>query len=293
MFLFSISLLLTLVVTYIKLPKLKNNPYSFKDWALVALPVISMAVSIYMEYDKKESEKKRQAANANYGVLIPGKAKDSLIVWEIGNKPFFFQKNNFDVESIVFNWPTIENPNAKLKPFDGIKFKAEIEKGKIYITTTLRDTSGNIIAEMTKNEWQVNRPQFAYDRNYNDTSLEIKDNFGDIVFQIEIVLGRIIRMNAKFIKPDGQLLITFPIRKSLDVLGRISCIVNFESGHYKWASSQKFSQFYPLFKYPSSFHQGERNSLPNQEDYNQILFDNMPEYPKDIKDSNKTYLIIN
>lgn len=61
-----------------------------------------------------------------------------------------------------------------------------MEDSKLKVSTTIRDSSGNIVCQIVNNEWLVNRPHFALDRNFDDTSFEVKDHLGDIVFQIEI-----------------------------------------------------------------------------------------------------------
>lgn len=97
-------------------------------------------------------------------------------------------------------------------------------------------------------------------------------------------------MNGKFVKSDGQLMVAFPLRKATQTVPAINGIVNYESGHYKWASQFSFCHFYPLFKYPSALHPKERN-LKSTDVSTAVRFENLPYYPKDIKDSSKNYLI--
>jgi hypothetical protein len=129
-------------------------------------------------------------------------------------------------------------------------------------------------------------PQFAFDRNFNDTAIEVIDNMNNIVFQIELSANKM-TMNARFVKPDGQLIMAFPLKSpSYDMPG-ISGIVNYESGNYKLASQTKFR---PLFKYPSALHPKEK-ILYTSDDLTSSP-DNIPPYPKIIKDESKNYIII-
>jgi len=70
------------------------------------------------------------------------------------------------------------------------QFKVEIINGKAKISTRIMDESGNLIAEIVRNRWKV-APAKAWDRNYSDDALEVKDSRGYVVLQVRVLEDRI------------------------------------------------------------------------------------------------------
>jgi hypothetical protein len=70
------------------------------------------------------------------------------------------------------------------------QFKVEIINGKAKISTRIMDESGNLIAEIIRNEWKV-APAKAWDRNYSDDALEVKDSRGYVVLQVRMLEDRV------------------------------------------------------------------------------------------------------
>jgi hypothetical protein len=241
--------------------------------------IITIISAVKDQHDKDIEESK----TTNSGKIDPSTVKDSVIVWYLGSAPFYFPSGRIDLRDVA-----IKHSAVILAPFEGVDFKARIVDHKLKVSTTIRDSSGNIITQMVDNEWIVNRPQFAFDRNFNDTSLEVKDNLGNIVFQIDVSGNKMV-MNCMFVKPDGSLAIVFLIKKATPEMPGFNGIANFESGNYRTTS--QYCHYKPMFRYPSSIHPKER--LPMEVDnYTGIRFDNIPPYPKIIRDSAKNFLII-
>jgi hypothetical protein len=69
-------------------------------------------------------------------------------------------------------------------------FKVESVGGKIKVSTRIVDGSGNLIAEIIRNEWKVS-PTQAWDRNYSDDALEVKDSRGLVILQVRALPDRI------------------------------------------------------------------------------------------------------
>jgi hypothetical protein len=69
-------------------------------------------------------------------------------------------------------------------------FRVESIGGKIKVSTRIVDSSGNLIAEITRNEWKVS-PTQAWDRNYSDNALEVKDARGLVILQVRVLADRI------------------------------------------------------------------------------------------------------
>jgi hypothetical protein len=70
------------------------------------------------------------------------------------------------------------------------QFKVELINGKAKISTRITDESGNLIAEIIRNEWKV-APTRAWDRNYSGDALEVKDSRGYVVLQVRVLADRI------------------------------------------------------------------------------------------------------
>lgn len=274
-------LFLTLIAGVLKHENLFKKPVSKISWMLVSILFASTIISFFLEKSRIKSDSKKVAIETNVGVLDPAETSRDKIIWILGGTPFLFDVENINVTEI-----SLPIFGKMMRPFEGVNFIARMNKKKIEVTTTIRDSTGSIILEMIDNEWQVNRPQFAFDRNYNDSTLEVIDNMGNIVFQIQISGNKMI-LNARFVKPDGQLIMSFPVLEPSDRMPGISGIVNYESGNYKLASQIKFR---PYFKYPSALHPNELMEYPLKD--TGLKVDNLPYFPKIVKDSSKNYLII-
>jgi len=145
--------------------------------------------------------------------------------------------------------------------FEG--FRIWIEDGEIKMTAIIRDSAGNILAQIHGTEWQVN-PSKTLDRNFDDRGVEILNEKGEVILQTDI----------------GDL-ITLPDTKEQAVIVTFKGIFSGSSG-WRWvlgspfpkdqtkngllpiveAISPKFTNdrvhIEKIFKYPSGQHQGER-----------------------------------
>ena len=55
---------------------------------------------------------------------------------------------------------------------------------KLFVSAEIRNENVDLVAELKdNNEWALNKNE-DYDRNYNDQSLEVRDNPGDVVLQV-------------------------------------------------------------------------------------------------------------
>ncbi|MGN7888405.1 hypothetical protein [Dyadobacter sp. 22481] len=75
------------------------------------------------------------------------------------------------------------------------------KSGNLLVSFIVRDKFGEIVAEMTENEWELNEENF-YKRNYDDTGLEVIDSKGDVIFQIELEKG-LIKLQGKLYTRSG------------------------------------------------------------------------------------------
>ena len=86
-----------------------------------------------------------------------------------------------------------------------------LKDGSVAVTTTIRDRTGKIIAEIIQNHWKL-RPSLLWDRNFNSNAVEVRDEFGDIVLQAQALPDRI-RLQGIWRTKDGGL---FEMVKSPD-----------------------------------------------------------------------------
>lgn len=117
------------------------------------------------------------------------------------------------------------------------------ENGKLKVSAKVVNRDG-VVASIKDNNWKVNPSgSVSYDRNYNNSMLEVQDKFGDIVLQIKLINDTRIQMQGKFYNENGGG-VAFGDGSSLGLNG----------GVFQW--SHNFSKFTmkiePAFKYPSA-----------------------------------------
>ena len=137
-----------------------------------------------------------------------------------------------------------------------------LENGKLSISTIIRDLSGQIIAELVNNEWQVNKNNI-FDRNYNDRAIEVRDKAGKIVLQVAH-FGDTIYFAGIFHCKNGKTVSLHPIQKGEAVIELIP--LGKESDY----------QIDPIFKYPSDRYFGSCPGLKNLE--KELLHSTFTEY---------------
>jgi hypothetical protein len=115
-------------------------------------------------------------SNASSGILLSPSSSGPL-KFEIGDSGAVFE---------------LEPDKPFWIPFTGEPAALTIERvaNHIEVSTTLRDASGKLVAEIERNEWKV-RPSLLWDRNYNDNSLEVLGETGEVVLQIVALPDRI------------------------------------------------------------------------------------------------------
>ncbi len=90
-----------------------------------------------------------------------------------------------------------------------------------------------------------------WDRNYSQNALEIKDNTGDIIFQIRLIENRV-QLQAKIYDSNGNGIGIHGDEKGgyIELTGINHPVLNFK--------------IEPIFKYPSDLHLGEFISKQSQ-----------------------------
>jgi hypothetical protein len=121
--------------------------------------------------------------------------------------------------------------------------------GKLSVSTVIRDRTGKMIGRVRDNQWEVFPA--AWDRNYNDEALEIKNSVGDVVFQARIV-GDFLQLQGEWYTRDGTGV------RLVEVLGRpgvgAQLQLSYSNGVFPMKAQTKIRE---LFRYPSRDFFGE------------------------------------
>jgi len=71
------------------------------------------------------------------------------------------------------------------------------------VSTEIRDSRGELLAKLVRNEWSPGKHPPLLDRNYTHDALEVLDAAGDVAFQIVMLPDRI-RLQGKWYYSDGK-----------------------------------------------------------------------------------------
>lgn len=174
---------------------------------------------------------KKKAANA--GVL---KAKDKIL--------FSTSKDIYpvlDIGGALLRWRGPEG--APLITLNDVNLTIVKRLDRVYVTTTIRGSDGNIMAELVENEWKVN-PGNIFDRNYTQKALEIKNPKGQVILQVEALADRIKFQGILYGSDGSALALTANPAGGARILPFRGDI-------------EKSEEITPMFNYPSELHFGE------------------------------------
>jgi hypothetical protein len=87
--------------------------------------------------------------------------------------------------------------------FHGSTITVEVIGGQVKLTTDIRDSSGEIVAELVRNDWKVAPPPKTWDRNYSANAVEVIDPHGKVVIQVAALPDRI-RLQGEWHSQDGK-----------------------------------------------------------------------------------------
>lgn len=132
------------------------------------------------------------------------------------------------------------------KSLDENFLELDSEDGQLNVSVTVRDNIGEVIAILSRNEWRVNHPAKAMDRNYTKDMLEVIDHRNSVVLQIRLLDDRV-QMNGIFYGSNGKGVAVFPHPRN-----GAGSFVMLDKENQPDPNTLK-----PLFKYPSDLHLGE------------------------------------
>ena len=146
----------------------------------------------------------------------------------------------------------IDSPEGVfLKDGDIPVLTMNIKDRKLLVTTTIRDTRGNIVAELKNNEWRVNKNNI-FDRNYTNNALEVRDQSGKIALQV-VHFGDTIHLAGIFHCRNGWTNVFMPLPEG----GAIIDI--------KPPGKEPEHSIQQIFEYPSELHFGSSPGLASLE----------------------------
>jgi hypothetical protein len=183
-----------------------------------------------------------EAVPLNFGILT---ARRPLIVWSSKMPGRLIQVGD---SGVFFNiTPSVPEAAQAFGFIDGSGLTIERIGEKLKVSTRLRNSNGDLVAEIIRNEWKVS--PVAWDRNYTDDALEVKDSRGKIVLQVKVLPDRI-QLQGEWWNTLGQ---GFKLAKCVHPDGEhAACEVLMTPTYHP---DEPIIE--PMFEYPSELHFGE------------------------------------
>jgi len=228
-----VLIVIALVVALIGVYKRDSWPLSV-TLGISVLLIIGAIVQIVIEV--RES---KDAAKSKYAGTLEPKSKVLLSTTDDINP-----KIELGDGGTIFSFAGPQG-QPLFKIFNDNSLTIILDRGQVKVSTIIRDKSGSAVAELINNEWKVNR-NCAFDRNYSNDALEVKDNTGDIVLQVKVLQDRI-QFQGKFYDNRGNG-VAFGKHES----GQGGIIEQTGTGHPNLELKIE-----PIFLYPSENHLGE------------------------------------
>ena len=118
-----------------------------------------------------------------------------------------------------------------------------MKNNKLYVSARLRDRTGDLVAELKNNEWQLNKNSI-FDRNYTDQALEVRERSGKVILQVAN-MGEVIHFAGIFHCKNGWTYGLIPV-------GEMGAIMDIRP-----PGVELVTDINPIFAYPSEKHFGE------------------------------------
>ena len=90
---------------------------------------------------------------------------------------------------------------ALIRLFDDNELIIWVENDRLKVSTQIRDSHGELVAEIIGNEWKL-RKDNLWDRNYGKNALEVRDANGDVILQV-VLKEDYVQFAAKMYSPNG------------------------------------------------------------------------------------------
>jgi hypothetical protein len=172
-----ISLIILGIVSVFLKDYLSLSEYPFTKYILPGILLIIGFIQIFLYVDDYHEKQKEKALKTTSGtlssiyILNPEEGKYPRL--EIGNSGAIFAFATNSKNSVINTMESLFRLNS-LKIF--------LENGLVKISAKFRNSNGNLVAELIKNEW-IHKPlesDLIWDRNYSENALEVKDGKGRV-----------------------------------------------------------------------------------------------------------------
>jgi hypothetical protein len=222
-------------LVFVLIPALSHLPTAMKIFIAIGLTAFGSAAAYAPLVDMWREE----MAGVATGRLRPQPTGRSDVLFQIGPnaKATFTWTGKLD----EMKWGNMRN-------FVSIK---RGPSGQLMTNTVIRDHNGNILVEITDNEWRV--ANASWEKNYADDALEVKDARGRIVFQIKLLPDKA-EFQAEWWDEYGHgiRLVQVPDPGSSPADKRGFVIVSMTPDHHPDEPTIQ-----PLFRYPSKKYFGQ------------------------------------
>ena len=127
----------------------------------------------------------------------------------------------------------------------------KVNDEKLFVSAKFRTQDKKLIAEIWENEWVVNQQNY-FERNFNESALEIIDCYGNPFLQIELT-------NRNTIKIGGVIL--DQSQERVLIITADNCVMIGPGRLKKMGlnNALKLYEIKEIFQYPSTTHFGKRN----------------------------------
>lgn len=183
---------------------------------------------------------KPESVPLNFGKLT---AKRPILLWSTREPRTAMEIGNSGA-TIIYTGP---EGQPLFSFFEKSQLIIEILKGKVLVSTQIFNEDNHLIAELIRNKWKVSPT--AWDRNYTDDALEVRNDKGRIMLQVKILPDRIQLQGEWWGENQGMRILKGPSR----ITGKIGGILKPLTKEY----NPEQPAIEPMFEYPSELHFGE------------------------------------
>lgn len=162
-----------------------------------------------------------------------------ILSGKLGDKSIVNPAIGFETANIIF----INHSKGEKLGLLGIPLDIWIENNELKVSASIRDKSGQIIAILNENEWDLKNKD--YDRNFDDKALEVINNENEVVFQIKFN-DEFVQIWGVFYNKDGTGSYIEQLNESGLVMGGLN------------KNETKIINVKKIFRYPSELYFGKR-----------------------------------
>ena len=217
------------------------DPTQCQRRVIGAFIVATVGIQLFLERSSEAEKIKEAARVAQSGTFktIPASGPAQV---QIGKSGTFYQMEGgtFILKHLLKHFPQL----TRSKLTEENSLIVGTQAGRLTVSCLLRGRNGRTV-ELIDNQWKVAPPPQTWDRNYTSSALEVMDEEGQVVLQLELV-GNGVRFQGRFRGSDGT---RIGFVEAPDGIGSFIELPNVE---------QEFQvPISPIFLYPSTEHLGE------------------------------------